>query len=101
MEKKENNNKKGYDSQKVNMVADVLSASISGTIARSKPQSMIEGFLILTLAVGRVVQSMARVMGKDPNVVMKDFCHTLTEYARMGGDERIDIITGAGQGKGN
>lgn len=81
-----------FDSKKCDKVAGELSAIITGKIAVSRPQSVAEGVLIMTLTMGRVLQVLSVVMGIDPKVLIKDFCDSLTRYIEMGGDSRVGDI---------
>ena len=104
MAKKESTSGKAapvFDGKKCSKVADELSALITGIVARCRPQSIAEGLLIMTLAMGRVLQVLGTVMGCDPKRLNKEFCDSLTRYFDMGGDKRIDHITEMFKQKGN
>jgi hypothetical protein len=90
-----------FDAKKSSKTGDVLATLITGTIAKTKPQSIAEGLLMMTLAIGRTLQVLGTVMGCDPKVMCKDFCDSLTKYFEMGGDGRIDDIAAAMKQKGN
>lgn len=90
-----------FDSKKCDKVAGELSAIITGKIAVSRPQSIAEGILIMTLAMGRVLQVLGTVMGCDSKKLVKDFCESLTKYIEMGGDSRIGDIYAAMKQEGN
>ena len=100
--KKENiKTSKQYGKEECDKVAGELSAIITGKIAVSRPQSIAEGILIMTLAMGRVLQVLGTVMGCDPKKLVKDFCESLTKYIEMGGDSRIGDIYAAMKQEGN
>ena len=84
-----------FDAKKCSKVADKLSSLITGIVAMSRPQSIAEGLLMMTLAMGRVLQTLCAVMRCDPKLVVGDFCDSLTKYIEMGGDSRIDDIAKA------
>lgn len=90
-----------FDSAKSSKTGDVLAALIADTVAKARPQSIAEGLLIITLAVGREIQCIGKVMGVDPRIICKDFCESLTKYFEMGGDGRIDHIAASMKQKGN
>ena len=71
-------------------MGDELAAKITFTLAKSKPNSIADGLLIMTLAVGHVLQTLGFILGCDPKKMCKDFCDALTDYFEMGGDERIN-----------
>lgn len=90
-----------FDSVKSSKTGDTLASLITGTVAKARPQSIAEGMLIITLAVGRAIQVLGTVMGIDPKDICKDFCESLTKYFEMGGDGRIDDIAASMKQKGN
>ena len=90
-----------FDATKSSRTGDALAALITGTIAKARPQSIAEGLLIITLAVGRAIQCLGTIMGVDPKIICKDFCDSLTKYFEMGGDGRIDDIAASMKQKGN
>ena len=103
MATKETKTKAGasFDPAKCDKVAGEISALITGKIAVSRPASIAEGVLIMTLAMGRVLHVLAAVMGINPKVLVKDYCESLTRYIEMGGDSRVDELAAALRGKGN
>ena len=101
MEKQEKKTAPKFDSAKSSKTGDALAALITGTVAKSHPQSIAEGLLIITLAVGRAIQVLGTIMGVDPKIICKDFCDSLTKYFEMGGDSRIDEIAASLKQKGN
>ena len=103
MATKETNEKRAprFDAAKSSKVADELSVLITGLVARSRPKSIAEGLLMMTLAMGRVIQVLSTVMGCDAKVVGRDFCNSLAKYFEMGGDGRIDDIAASLRQKGN
>ena len=90
-----------FDSAKSSRAGDTLASLITGTIANTRPQSVAEGLLIITLAVGRTIQILGTIMGVDPKTICRDFCNSLTKYFEMGGDGRIDDIAASMKQKGN
>ena len=90
-----------FDSVKSSKTGDMLATLITGTVAKARPQSIAEGLLIITLAVGRTIQCLGTVMGVDPKIICKDFCESLTKYFELGGDDRIDDIAASMKQKGN
>ena len=90
-----------FDSAKSSKTGDVLAALITDTVAKARPQSLAEGMLIITLAVGRAIQCIGTIVGVDPKIICNDFCESLTEYFEMGGDGRIDDIAASMKQKGN
>ena len=90
-----------FDAVKSSKTGDVLASLITGTIAKAKPQSIAEGLLMMTLAVGRTLQVLGTIMGCDPKVMGRDFCASLTKYFEMGGDGRIDDIAASMKQRGN
>ena len=90
-----------FDSVKSSKTGDVLATLITGTVAKARPQSIAEGMLMMTLAVGRAIQVLGTVMGVDPKIICKDFCESLTKYFEMGGDDRIGDIAASMKQKGN
>jgi hypothetical protein len=90
-----------FDSAKSSKTGDTLAVLITGTIVKARPQSIAEGLLIITLAVGRTIQCLGTIMGVDPKIICKDFCESLTKYFEMGGDGRIDDIAASMKQKGN
>lgn len=66
MEKQEKKTAPKFDSAKSSKTGDALAALITGTVAKSHPQSIAEGLLIITLAVGRAIQVLGTIMGVDP-----------------------------------
>ena len=101
MEEQKKNTAPKFDSAKSSKTGDALAALITGTIAKARPQSVAEGMLMMTLAVGRAIQVLGTVMGVDPKIICKDFCDSLTKYFAMGGDGRIDDIAASLKQKGN
>lgn len=101
MEKQEKKTVPKFDSAKSSKTGDALAALITGTVAKAHPQSIAEGLLIITLAVGRAIQVLGTIMGVDPKIICKDFCDSLTKYFEMGGDSRIDDIAASLKQKGN
>ena len=90
-----------FDAEKSSKAGDALASLITRTIVNTRPQSIAEGLLIITLAVGRTIQILGTIMGCDPKVMCRDFCASLTKYFEMGGDERIDDIAAMRKQKGN
>ena len=90
-----------FDATKSSRAGDTLASLITGTIANTRPQSVAEGLLIITLAVGRTIQILGTIMGVDPKTICRDFCNSLTKYFEMGGDGRIDDIAASINKKGN
>lgn len=90
-----------FDVEKSSKTGDMIATLITGTIARNRPQSMAEGLLMITLAIGRTIQALCAVMGCDPKIMCKDICDSLTKYFEMGGDGRIDNIAAAMKQKGS
>ncbi|MBP5425095.1 MAG: hypothetical protein J6Y33_03365 [Prevotella sp.] len=90
-----------FDATKSSRAGDTLASLITGAIANARPQSVAEGLLIITLAVGRTIRILGTIMGVDPKAICRDFCSGLTKYFEMGGDGRIDDITAAMKQKGN
>ena len=90
-----------FDSAKSSKTGDTLAALITGTVAKARPQSIAEGLLIITLAVGRAIQVLGTIMGVDPKIICKDFCESLTKYFELGGDGRVDDAAGFIKQKGN
>lgn len=101
MEKQEKKTAPKFDATKNSKTGDALAALITGTVAKARPQSIAEGLLIITLAVGRAIQVLGTIMGVDPKIICKDFCDSLTKYFEMGGDSRIDDIAASLKQKGN
>ena len=79
-----------FDAKKCGKVADMLAHVVLGVIAKNQPKSIAEGLLMITLAIGTVIQALSTVMGCDEKMVGKDFCDSLTKYFEMGGDSRFD-----------
>lgn len=90
-----------FDTAKSSRVADELSVLITGMVAKNRPQSIAECLLMMTMAMGRVIQVLSTVMGCDAKVLGKDFCDSLTKYFEMGGDGLIDDIAASLRQKGN
>lgn len=90
-----------FDATKSSKTGDALASLITGTIAKARPQSIAEGLLMMTLAVGRAMQMLGSIMGVDPKIICKDYCESLTKYFEMGGDNRIDNIAASLKQKGN
>ena len=90
-----------FDAVKSSKTGDVLASLITGTIAKAKPQSIADGLLMMTLAIGRTPQILGTVMGCDPKAMCRDFCASLTKYFEMGGDGRIGDIVATMKQKGN
>lgn len=90
-----------FDAVKSSKTGDLLASLITGTIAKAKPQSIADGLLMMTLAIGRTLQILGTVMGCDPKAMCRDFCASLTKYFEMGGDGRINDIVAAMKQKGN
>ena len=90
-----------FNSVKSSKTGDVLATLITGTVAKARPQSIADGLLIITLAVGRAIQCLGVIMGVDQKIICKDFCESLTKYFEMGGDGRIDDIAASMKQKGN
>ncbi len=90
-----------FNPAKCDKVAGEISALITGKIAVSRPASIAEGVLIMTLAMGRVLHVLAAVMGINPKTLVKDYCESLTRYIEMGGDSRVEDLAAALRGKGN
>ncbi len=101
MEKQEKKTAPKFDATKSSRTGDTLAALITGTIAKARPQSVAEGLVMMTLAVGRAIQVLGAIMGCDPKIIHKDFCKALTDYFEMGGDSRIDDIAASMKQKGN
>ena len=101
MDEQEKKSAPKFDSVKSSKTGDVLATLITGTIAKARPQSIAEGMLMMTLAVGRAIQVLGTVMGVDPKIICKDFCESLTKYFEMGGDDRIDDIAASMKQKGS
>ena len=91
----------GFDAVKSSKTADLIAGLITGTVARNKPQSIAEGLLMMTLAIGRTLQVLGTVMGCDPKYLCKEFCTALIKYFDLGGDGRIDDIAAAMKQKEN
>jgi hypothetical protein len=90
-QEKEKKVRPSFDGMKCDKVAGDLATEISRQIAESHPQSIAEGLLTMTIAMGRVIHMLSALMGVDPKRLCRDFCGSLTRYSEMGGD----IDTGA------
>lgn len=90
-----------FDAKKCGKVADRLAHVVLGVIATNQPKSIAEGLLMITLAIGTVIQALSTVMGCDAKMVGKDFCDSLTKYFEMGGDSRFDEFAASLKKRGN
>ena len=90
-----------FDAMKCSRTGDVLASLITGTIAKARPQSIAEGLMMITFAVGRSIQALGTIMGVDPKVICRDFCGSLAMYFELGGDGRVDDAADFIKQKGN
>ena len=98
MAKRTENKSNGIDFERASKTADELAKHISHTLATSQPKSIAEGMLIITLAVGRVLQVLGMLLHGDQKHLCKDLCNALTKYFEIGGDSRIgDILSSMNQ----
>lgn len=81
-----------FDAGKCQETAGVIASMVTGLIGKSKPQSVAEGLLMMTLAMGRVIHVLGTVMGVDPKLICRDFCGSMTKYFEMGGDPAVGEI---------
>lgn len=77
---------KTFDVEKYTNMADELANNITSTIATSGPLSTTEELLVMTLAVGQVLQAKSNQIGADPKALTMDFCAALTSFIDTGGD---------------
>ena len=89
------------DGNKCQETAGVMALLMTGQIAKSRPQSIAEGLLMITLAVGRVLHVLGALLGVEPKVICRDFCASLTRYFEMGGDSAVDALVKTYKQKGN
>ena len=88
-------NKKVFRSARIediDRMANDIAASISAAIAKNKPKSMLDSYIALVSAVGKVVQTTSLILGTDAKEIGKIIADGIRSYFDSGGDPRIEIL---------